>query len=87
MNAELAEILGVAATRLGTAWLAEGFDPDATYDVWGFLNVYKGEMELYPVRIVRHGSGDVPTNPYDVNGDGEVTLADVNCIVDRIISH
>ena len=87
VNAELAEILGVAATRLGTAWLAEGFDPDATYDVWGFLNVYKGEMELYPVRIVRHGSGDVPDNPYDVNGDGEVTLADVNCIVDRIISH
>lgn len=87
VNAELAEILGVAATRLGSAWLADGFDPDATYDVWGFLSVYRGEMELFPVRIVRHGSGDMPASPYDVNGDGEVTLADVNCIIDHIITH
>jgi hypothetical protein len=80
INTVLAEILRVAASHR-----ADGFDPDATYDVWGFLNVYKGEMELYPVRIVYHGSGFAP-NPCDVNHDGEVNIADVNCIIDAILS-
>ena len=30
--------------------------------------------------------GDVPSTPGDVNGDGEVNIADVNAIIDMILS-
>lgn len=64
--------------------------PDATYDVDGFIYVYKNELEIIPVRIVRHGIVIPPCPPpfrYDVNGDGEVTIADVNCIIEWIFNH
>ena len=65
--------------------------PDATYDVDGFIYVYKNELEIIPVRIVRHGIVIPPPCPppfrYDVNGDGEVTIADVNCIIEWIFNH
>ncbi len=52
-----------------------------TYDVEGFLTVYKGQLELYPIKVVKHG--DFVKG--DVNGDGEVTLADVNLLIDIIL--
>lgn len=33
--------------------------PGETYDVDGFLTIYKGQLELYPIRIVKHGEGAV----------------------------
>ena len=52
-----------------------------TYDVEGFLTIYNDEMELFPTRIDRQSVslGD------DVNGDGEVTLSDVNALIDYIL--
>ena len=64
--------------------------PDATYDVDGFISVYRDNLEIFPVRILRHGIvPPPPSNPrrYDVNGDGEVTIADINCIIDWILNH
>ena len=55
---------------------------DKTYDVIGFLTIYKGQLELYPIVVKEHGSGVVG----DVNGDGEVSIADVNAAIDMILS-
>ena len=53
-----------------------------TYNVEGFLTVYRNQLELYPTRIARRWNdrGD------DINGDGEVNLSDVNAIIDYILS-
>ncbi len=71
--------------------LVDDIDFDATYDIWGFLTLYRYDLELYPTRIVKHGYGipwpiDDPRY-FDVNGDGEVTIADVNWLIDWILSH
>lgn len=50
------------------------------YHQWsaeGFLNVYRGNLEFYPVRFVHHIRIE-----HDINGDGEVNIADVNRIVE-----
>ena len=53
-----------------------------TYDVEAFLTVYRGEMELYPTIIKVVGDEFLPE---DVNHDGEVNIADVNCVIDYIL--
>ena len=45
--------------------------------VEGFLTVYKGELELYPI----------PYNPYDVNRDSEVNISDVSAVIDTILGN
>ena len=55
--------------------------PDKTYDVKGFLTIYMGQLELYPIMVKEHS--DYPVG--DVNGDGEVTIADVNMLIDIIL--
>ncbi|MBR5685899.1 MAG: chitobiase/beta-hexosaminidase C-terminal domain-containing protein [Muribaculaceae bacterium] len=84
VNMLLGVLLSTARAQNSFMWPDNAFAPDATYDVWGFLTMYKNELELYPVKIARHGQ--VPGNEFDVNGDGEVTIADVNCIIDAILS-
>ena len=55
-----------------------------TYDVTGFLSSYGRDhtLELYPTYI--------QANPRvwndDFNGDGEVNLADVNVLIDIILT-
>ena len=63
---------------------AEEIDPEATYDIDGFISIYRGSLEIFPVRIVRHHP---VINHFDVNGDGEVNIADVNTIISFILSH
>ena len=46
--------------------------------VEGFLTVYKGELELYPIPVAQD-------NPYDVNKDGEVNISDINIVIDSIL--
>ena len=55
------------------------------YDVTGFLTVYRGLLQLYPVSIVYHANRYITLG--DVNGDGEINIADVNVIIDYIITH
>lgn len=56
---------------------------DGTYDITGFLTVYRDQLEIYPVKIEHHGGKYVLIG--DVNGDGEVNIADVNCIINLIL--
>lgn len=89
INALLDRIIGCNTGDRTLGLLPDDLDPDATYDVDGFISIYRGQLELVPVRIVRHGAILPPPfhDRYDVNGDGEVTIADVNCIIDWILSH
>lgn len=86
VNALLSVLLKSATMRQGFMWPDNAFDPDAAYDVWGFLTIYRNELELYPTKIARHGMGNLSGVEFDVNGDGEVTIADVNAVIDRILS-
>ena len=63
----------------------DDIDPNNTYDVEGFLTIYRGELELYPTLIRPHYYFPNPKCRWDVNGDGEVTIADINCIIDYIL--
>ena len=53
-----------------------GITPAEDTYVEGFLTVYKGELELYPI----------PSNPNDVNKDGEVNISDINMVIDSILA-
>ena len=57
---------------------------DGTYDVIGFVAVYRGQIEIIPIQIVEHGGRYVLIG--DVNDDGEVNIADVNYIINLILS-
>ena len=58
---------------------------DGTYDISGFLMLYKEQLELCPVLIEYHDGQYVLVG--DVNEDGELNIADVNCIIRYILSH
>lgn len=61
-------------------------DLSKRYDVKAFLTVYKTIMELYPTEIKEHGGVDPIMERYDVNKDGEINIADVNTLIDYILS-
>jgi hypothetical protein len=58
--------------------------PEGPYYVEGFLTVYNNELEFYPTVISGKG-GPEPYPVGDVNGDYEVNIADVNCVIDVIL--
>ena len=60
----------------------DGFNMDATY-VEGFLTIYKGELELYPNFM--DGGIDCGTKG-DINQDKEINIADINALIDIILS-
>lgn len=45
--------------------------------VEGFLTVYRGELELYPI----------PYNAFDVNRDVEVNISDISAVIDTILGN
>ena len=56
------------------------YDKTKTHYIEGFLTVYRGTLELYPIPVNK------PVFPKgDVNGDGEVTIADVNALLQIIL--
>ena len=57
------------------------------YDVWGFLALYRGEFEFYPVRVVAHDWHTKPRLKGDINRDNEVNIADVNVLIDILIGY
>lgn len=62
--------------------IGEGINyADVNY-VEGFLTVYKGELELYPISFTK---GIDPGIKGDVNNDKEVNVADINALVDIIM--
>ena len=59
----------------------EGVDLSKMNYVEGFLTVYKGELELYPIKFA---GGDCGIKG-DVNNDGEINIADINALIDIIL--
>lgn len=55
-------------------------DSERYYDVTGFINKTNDTPVLYPVEISHH------TLRGDLNGDQEVNIADVSCIIDFILN-
>lgn len=64
--------------------ITEDVDLDAVEYVEGFLTVYKGELELYPISF----GNEIPDcgKKGDVNNDGEVNIADINALIDIILT-
>ena len=90
VNALIDVILNGVPSRNTLGLSPDDVDPEKTYDVDGFLTVYKSQLEIYPVRIANKGASDpiIPTHDrYDVNGDGEINIADVNSILDIILGN
>ena len=57
----------------------EGVDLTSLNYIEGFLTVYNNELEFYPIlKKVVYQKGDV-------NGDGEVNIGDVNCLIKVIL--
>ena len=64
--------------------ISEGFDLSAVNYVEGFLTVYRGELELYPISF---GGGEPDCGMKgDVNNDNEISIADVNALIDMILT-
>ena len=71
-----------------TRWIPPtGYDGVLTYDVTGFLSIYKGTLELLPNEVGFHGWTEERELKYDVNMDGEINIADVDMIIDLILSY
>lgn len=63
-------------------------DLTKTYDVEGFLTIFSSNriMEIYPIKIKEHSGLPTDLDRFDVNHDGEINLADVNKLIDYILS-
>jgi len=53
-----------------------------TFDIRGFITVYKSVIEVYPIEVVEHGTSTDLNG--DVNLDGKVDSGDIACIVNII---
>ena len=62
----------------------EGIDLSTVTYVEGFLTVYKGELELYPIVLTGDPEPDYGIKG-DVNNDKEITVADINALIDIIM--
>jgi hypothetical protein len=64
-----------------------GVDDEGFEEVTLFtFKAYNG-MAVYKIgRNVSSGGGPVPVTPGDVNGDNEVNIADVNALLDMILT-
>ncbi len=86
MADETGEIMLYDRYGIGVADL----DQSKTYNVKGFLTIFSASriMEIYPIEIVEPGPGPEPTplERYDVNKDGEINVADINVLIDYILS-
>jgi len=59
--------------------IMEGVNTNNVNYVEGFVSVYNDVLEFFPILV----KGGYPKG--DVNGDGEVNIADVNCLIDVIL--
>ena len=60
--------------------LASFVSEEQNYDVKGIMVVYKTTYEIYPIAITAAETG----NPYDLNGDGKVSTADIQVIINEM---
>ena len=57
------------------------YEGSAPYYIEGFLTIYKGELEFYPIKV----KGIPSRIPEDVNEDGEVNIGDINVVIDCLL--
>lgn len=65
-------------------WTQED-DGEMKWNVSGFLTVYNNQLEFYPVEIT--SSGGAIHIIGDLNDDGELNIADLNVLIDKIIAN
>lgn len=63
-----------------TLSFGDGQTPQSVADVTGSLALYN----QFGIEITEDSDG---ANPYDLNGDGEVNISDINKLIDRILSN
>ena len=61
--------------------IMEGVNINNVKYVEGFVSVYNDVLEFFPILV----KGGPVYLKGDVNGDGEVNIADVNCLIDVIL--
>ena len=69
-------------------WYFNPFDSgngEETYDVTGFLEMYRDQLEFTPISIKPSDTSEL-CKKGDANGDGEITIADINALIDYILS-
>ena len=65
-------------------WTQED-DGEMKWNVSGFLTVYRNQLEFYPVEITSAGGAFHIIG--DLNDDGELNIADLNVLIDKIIAN
>ncbi len=65
-------------------WTQED-DGEMKWNVSGFLTVYRNQLEFYPVEITSAGGAIHIIG--DLNDDGELNIADLNVLIDKIIAN
>ncbi|MBR6431421.1 MAG: dockerin type I repeat-containing protein, partial [Muribaculaceae bacterium] len=73
-------------TRVQSMNVEYGTDAEGNEEVTLFIFKCYNGMAVYKIGTNVDAGGDVPSTPGDVNGDGEVNIADVNAIIDMILS-
>ena len=62
--------------------------PGKPYDVEGFIEIYRGRLQIIPTKITSHiRPPHLPRDRFDVNEDGEINIADLNCLIDIILRY
>ena len=88
--ADLNKLINIILSGEYEYYLPEWYNPywtnDNLYYVEGFVAIYNEKLQLVPTKIVKHGLLQ-PILWGDVNRDLEITVADVNCLVEIILSN
>jgi len=75
-------ISAILSGQRAPARIDAGEDLSGSFDVRGFMTIFSGELELYPIEILPHAD----RHQCDVNGDGELNIADVNSLISLILA-
>ena len=88
INALIQVILYGLPDNYNTSTLNELPYPGKPYDVEGFIEIYRGRLQIIPTKISSHVRPPRPPRErFDVNEDGEINIADLNCLIDIILRY
>ena len=73
-------------TRVQSMNVEYGTDAEGNEEITLFIFKCYNGMAVYKIGTGVSGNDPVPGKPGDVNGDGEVNIADVNALIDMILS-
>ena len=74
-------------TRVQSMNVEYGVDAEGNEEVTLFIFKCYNGMAVYKIGPNVYGDEPQPVKPGDVNGDGEVNIADVNAVIDMILSN